>query len=93
MAIYPKGKTEEDIERVYKKARRGEQVKLEPRTVFIKTFEITKIPVSLGLLFFIFASKLYFESLTYSSSQFHPKLGKYLNGNYRKKMLLSAPLK
>ncbi len=30
-------------ERVYKKARRGEQVKLEPRTVFIKSFEITKI--------------------------------------------------
>ena len=30
-------------ERVYKKARRGENVKLEPRTVVIKVFEITSI--------------------------------------------------
>lgn len=30
-------------ERVYKKARRGEDIKLEPRTVWIKEFEITSI--------------------------------------------------
>lgn len=78
--------------RVYELARQGKEVKLEPRTVTVKEFQITKIELPLVYFRVVCSTGTYIRSLAYDfgntlgcgahlSSLCRTRIGKFLNND------------